>query len=130
MEDVEKPFEFKAVKIALPEMSRLKPGTTVLQVGASEIGFANKILFRTEPFSIKIGDKAALVGKNASGKTTFLRRLLKQEEPFKLLPGAKIAYFDQELRGLSLEETMLRNVERVNAHDKKNGDGCTGEFAF
>lgn len=128
--DVEKPFLFKPVKITLPESRKLKLGTTLVQVQKGEISVPEKKLFEIEPFSVKIGDKMALIGQNASGKTTFLKWLLKNEAPIRILGSTRIAYFDQELKGLNVDETMLENVNRVNAHDMQMAMDVLGSLHF
>ncbi|MGJ8729990.1 ribosomal protection-like ABC-F family protein [Listeria aquatica] len=128
--DVDKPFISKSVKITLPESRKLKPETTLIQVQKGEIGFPEKKLFEIEPFSIKIGDKMALVGQNASGKTTFLKRLLNDEAPIRILGSTRIAYFDQGLQGLDVDKTMLENIDQVNAHDKQMAMDVLGSLHF
>ena len=65
-------------------------------------------------FNMRImrGDRIGVVGKNGSGKTTFLRMLIGEDEPdtgkVKLANNLAISYFDQKRRGLKPEETVRR----------------------
>ncbi|WP_088815334.1 MULTISPECIES: ribosomal protection-like ABC-F family protein [Listeria] len=130
LEHVDKPFQFKPVKITLPETRRLKKGTTLLQISKGDVTVPGKKLFQTEAFSLKIGDKVALVGKNASGKTSFLRAVLNEDDFIRRTKEVRIAYFDQELAGLKLSDTLIENVNRVNAHDKQLAMDVLGSMHF
>lgn len=69
-----------------------------------------------EKFNMRImrGDRIGVLGKNGSGKTTFLKLLIKQLEPdsgkVKLSDAAEIAYFDQKRADLMLDESMRKNL--------------------
>lgn len=130
LEHVDKPFQFKPVKIRLPETRRLKKGTSLLQISAGDVKVPGKKLFKTEAFSIKVGEKIALVGKNASGKTSFLRAILNEDDLIRRTNEVRIAYFDQELAGLVTSETLIENVNRVNAHDKQLAMDVLGSMHF
>ncbi len=69
-----------------------------------------------DKFNMRImrGDRIGILGKNGSGKTTFLKLLIKQLEPdsgkVKLSDAAEIAYFDQKRADLKLDESMRKNL--------------------
>lgn len=76
-----------------------------------EKGKENIIL---ENFSMRIirGDRIGILGKNGSGKTSFLKLLIKEIEPdagkVKLAQGLEFSYFDQKRRDLKESETIKR----------------------
>ncbi len=45
------------------------------------VEFNGKILFEDVNFVINYGEKIGLIGRNGSGKSTFLKLLLKEREP-------------------------------------------------
>jgi len=69
-----------------------------------------------EDFSLRIskGDRIGILGKNGSGKTTFLRMLIKElgtdSGKVKLAPELEVSYFDQKRRDLKEDETIKRII--------------------
>ncbi|MBC6297355.1 ABC-F family ATP-binding cassette domain-containing protein [Listeria sp. FSL L7-1517] len=128
--NVEKPHKTKPIKIVTPESRIIKKGNTVLSAAEATYEIAGKQLFTTTAFSIKAGDKVALIGDNASGKTTFLREII-QENP-KLVSNnqAKIAYFDQELKGLDLTKSLLENITDMSVQNKQITKEVLGSMHF
>lgn len=67
-------------------------------------------------FNLRImrGDRIGLLGKNGSGKTTFLKMLTGQMQPdkgkIKLAHNAEIAYFDQKREDLDPEKSLWGNL--------------------
>ncbi len=67
-------------------------------------------------FSLRIsrGDRIGILGKNGSGKTTFLRLLLGEMAPdqgkVKRPRDLTLSYFDQKRRDLMMDETVHRNL--------------------
>lgn len=76
-------------------------------------GRSKKIL---EKFSMRItrGDRIGILGKNGSGKTTFLKMLVGELKPdmgkVKLAQDLEFSYFDQKRRDLIPEETVKRTL--------------------
>src|SRR5579859_1923940 len=54
---------------------------TLLQVADLRFGYGGDTLFENVTFSLDVGDRAALVAPNGSGKTTVLRILAGEIEP-------------------------------------------------
>ncbi|PZP56823.1 MAG: ABC transporter family protein [Micavibrio aeruginosavorus] len=69
-----------------------------------------------EGFSMRFqrGDRIGLLGKNGSGKTTFLKLLMKELKPdagtVKLAHEIEVSYFDQQRRGLKEEDSLWRTL--------------------
>ena len=109
-------------------------GDIVLQADGLSKGFGGRTLFEDVSFTLRQGERIALVGPNGAGKTSFLRVLLgdaSSDNPSALLRyGARVrvGYYDQELRGVDPERTlieeMIRLVGDVEAHN------LLGRFLF
>ena len=65
-------------------------------------------------FKINKGDRIGILGGNGSGKTTFLKLLLKEEIPekgtIKNFKNIEFSYFDQKRSDLFLKETIKKNM--------------------
>ena len=106
---------------------RNKQGTSKLTLGSSESSgkkvievknlhfqYTDKVIINDFSTLIQRGDKIGLIGGNGSGKSTFLKLLLKKLEPTggSVSQGTKleIAYFDQLREQLDPEETVADSV--------------------
>ena len=109
-------------------------GDIVLQAQHLSKAFGVKHLFSEVGFTLRQGERVALVGPNGAGKSTFLKMLLgnvPSDDPRSLLRyGARVrlGYYDQELRGVDPENTlmdeMIRLVGDTEAHN------LLGRFMF
>lgn len=128
--NVEKPHKLKPIKITTPENRTIKKGNTVLSASEATYEIAGKKLFTTTSFSIKSGDKVALIGENASGKTSFLREIIRENPQITCNSEAKIAYFDQELKGLDITKTLLENITDISVQNKQITKEVLGSMHF
>ena len=74
-----------------------------------------KQLYDNVSFEILKGDKIALVGKNGVGKSSLLQAILKKlpySGQIRIGGNVKISYFDQELRNLNLQDTVIEAVHK------------------
>ena len=74
-----------------------------------------KQLYNNVSFEILKGDKIALVGKNGIGKSSLLQAILKKlpySGQIRIGGNVKISYFDQELRNLNLQDTVIEAVHK------------------
>ena len=88
-------------------------GHRLLWTRSLDVGYyAAAPLARDITFSLAAGDRLAILGPNGSGKTTVLRTLLGELPPLsgqvRLVPSARVGYFDQETRQLPMHEAALR----------------------
>lgn len=80
---------------------------------AEDIGkaFNSRTLFRNGKFSLKYGEKAALIGANGSGKTTILRIIAGLETldagEIWCSPSLRLGYLEQEMQSLSRKRSVL-----------------------
>ncbi|MFK8043377.1 ABC-F family ATP-binding cassette domain-containing protein [Congregibacter sp.] len=105
------PFEFR-----FPEPPRGRD--PLIEVRGANVGYGNSPLISGADFSLRNGDRIALLGRNGSGKTTFLRSLCGE---LPLLAGerhssegCRIAYFDQQqVDTLDLDSSALLHLQRL-----------------
>ena len=80
-----------------------------------------KSLFTAESFEIEPGDKIAILGRNGTGKTTFLRSIVaafsnpdavQGNGKIKFNPQVKLGYYDQELKLLDPSMTITQHITR------------------
>ena len=91
-------------------------------------------------FKINRGDRIGILGGNGSGKTTFLKLLLKEEIPdkgtIKNFKNIEFSYFDQKRSDLFLKETIKKNMcpsggDYINVMGKdRHVYGYLKEFQF
>ena len=91
-------------------------------------------------FKINKGDRIGILGGNGSGKTTFLKLLLKEEVPdkgtIKNFKNIEFSYFDQKRSDLFLKETIKKNMcpsggDYINVMGKdRHVYGYLKEFQF
>jgi len=76
--------------------------------------FEDKTILKSFYFKIKRGDRIGIIGKNGSGKTTFLKLLINEILPdtgtIKRAKNIEISYFDQKRAALKENETIQRNL--------------------
>ncbi|HDU1136280.1 TPA: ABC-F type ribosomal protection protein [Listeria monocytogenes] len=128
--NVERPHTTKPIKMITPDNRVIKKGNTILSVKETAYEIAGRKLFETKAFSIKAGDKVALIGENASGKTTFLKEIIQENPNLLCNPQAKIAYFDQELNGLNQTKSLLENISEISVQTKQVNREVLGSMHF
>ena len=97
-------------------------------------------IFENFNFKINKGDRIGILGGNGSGKTTFLKLLLKEEIPdkgtIKNFKNIEFSYFDQKRSDLFLKETIKKNMcpsggDYINVMGKdRHVYGYLKEFQF
>jgi len=99
---------------------RLKPlhssGNIVLRVDGVRFGYPGNSLFHAHEVELRRGECVALLGLNGSGKTTFIKTLLKELQPLEgqvyLGASLKIGYFAQAHDELKSENTVINELLR------------------
>jgi ATP-binding cassette subfamily F protein 3 len=92
-------------------------GDLVLKTRDLRLGYPGKPLFTAPDIVLRRGGCAALIGPNGSGKTTFLRTILKETPPLEgeveLGANLAIGYFAQAHEGLQAHRTPVEEIESV-----------------
>ncbi|MUV39008.1 Iron-chelate-transporting ATPase [Lentibacillus sp. JNUCC-1] len=117
LEKVEKVKEEPPLQMSLPNAETLGD-RIIIRVNNLE-GFAgNKELWKKTTFHINAGNKVGIVGKNGTGKTTFLKQLVQEKEGITVSPAVKMGYFSQNLDILDQEKSILENVKGTSEQDE------------
>ena len=113
MEVLEKPTEVRS-EMHITLEPKITSGNDVLTVEHLAKAFGSLNLFSDLNFSIKRGERVALIGNNGTGKTTILKILngLLDADKGTFTLGAKvqIGYYDQEHHVLHLEKTLFEEI--------------------
>lgn len=113
IEVIEKPTKVNAsMRIYLKP--RIESGMDVLTVEHLSKSFPSLPLFSDLNFSIKRGERVAIIGNNGTGKTTILK-ILNELVPadagvFHLGSKVHIGYYDQEHHVLHMEKTIFDEI--------------------
>ncbi len=113
LERLEKPIEQRAMALRLNAGPR--SGNIVLETKDLRVGYKNEnsetTLFTAPNFQLLRTERAALIGPNGTGKTTFLKTILGDVAPLsgdvRIGAAVKIGYFAQTHEGLDLDKTVL-----------------------
>lgn len=88
-------------------------------------GYEGQTLLEKLNLKIMRGDRIGLVGNNGVGKSTLLKIILGMIEPdegsVKLGTNLEVAYFDQVLRDLDLDQNVMQNVGDGKDYIELNG---------
>lgn len=109
LEKVEKVKELPPVKMDLPNEDTIR-GRIIIRINEVTGKVENRLLWKTENIDIRAGDKIAIIGNNGTGKTTFLRKILNEDDGITVSPAIKIGYFSQNLDVLDVNNSILENV--------------------
>ena len=113
IEVIDKPVEDNS-EMRLTLSPRIISGNDVLTVTGLSKSFPNQRLFSNIDFSIKRGERVAIIGANGTGKTTLLKilngLLPADEGEFELGSKVQIGYYDQEHHVLDMEKTVFEEM--------------------
>ena len=94
-----------------------RTGNHVLMVNEATIGYPDKMLARDISFILRRGECLGIIGPNGSGKTTFLRTILKKIPALagEIQWGSKvqIGYYAQQLDDLDDRNEIIMELRRV-----------------
>jgi len=110
LDEITNPFNF-IKEIKMDFNSKKLHNCTIFRLEGVERKF-DKVLFKDVNQEINFGEKVCIVGENGTGKTTLLKMLVGEIEPSKgdlyRRKDVKIGYFDQELKGIDREKTVMQ----------------------
>lgn len=106
----EKPkLERNNMKINFKESKR--SGNETIKAEGLSKSFGDKVILKDTDLMINFGERAALIGANGSGKTTFLKMILGEEQPdngvVELGANVRLAYLPQQIIFRDEELTVL-----------------------
>ena len=94
-----------------------RTGNHVLMVTNAAIGYGDNVLARDITFILRRSECLGIIGPNGSGKTTFLRTILKKIDPLsgEVRWGTKvqIGYYAQQLDDLDDRNEIIMELRRV-----------------
>ncbi len=97
--------------------SEKRSGDVVIRTKNLQVGFPDKLLFKTPNLELRRQDCVALIGPNGAGKSTFLKTILGQLEPLggEVILGTSlhVGYFAQAHEGLNPKNTIIEEIETV-----------------
>jgi pleuromutilin/lincosamide/streptogramin A transport system ATP-binding/permease protein len=117
LEEVKKISEPPPIKMTIPNQASLD-GRIIIRAENITHSFGNQRLWEKASFQLKGGDKIAVIGENGSGKTTFIKKLVKEAPGFTISPAVKLGYFSQNLDRLDPEKTVLENAMETSIQDE------------
>jgi ATP-binding cassette, subfamily F, member 3 len=94
-----------------------RAGNHVLTVDQTTIGYPDKLLARDISFVLRRSECLGIIGPNGSGKTTFLKTILKKIQPLagEIRWGTKVevGYYAQQLDDLDDRNEIIMELRRV-----------------
>lgn len=113
IEILDKPME-ENLEMKLTLTPRIISGNDVLTVTDLKKSFPQQDLFSHIDFSVKRGERVAIIGANGTGKTTILKIIngLLPADQGEIQLGSKvlIGYYDQEHHVLHMEKTIFEEI--------------------
>lgn len=113
LERVEKP-KSDAPTLKLNFTPGAREGDDILRCQGVSKQFGDKVLFTDLNFEVYRGDIIGIFGPNGTGKTTFFRMILGEEQPTQgnlwVGPNLKLGYYTQELEGLNLNKEIIEEI--------------------
>ena len=99
-----------------------RSGDVVFKGTDLTVGYPQKVVFRNAEVEIKRGEKVALIGRNGEGKTTLMRVITGELEPFsgeaRVGHNVQIGYYAQNQEDiLDKSETVFSTLDRIAVGD-------------
>jgi ATP-binding cassette subfamily F protein 3 len=121
-------------RLSIRLKSSLRGGDEVLRAEGLRVGYPGNFLFESDDILLNRGEVAALIGPNGTGKTTFLKTVLRQHEPLagvvRLGSNLKIGYFAQAHDGLNLDNAVIDELTRQSNMSAAQGRHYLAQYLF
>jgi ATP-binding cassette subfamily F protein 3 len=103
-----------------------RTGNHVLMVNETTVGYPDKVLAKDISLILRRGECLGIIGPNGSGKTTFLKTILKKVPPLsgEVRWGTKVqvGYYAQQLEDLDDRNEIIMELRRVAPSDATAGE--------
>jgi ATP-binding cassette subfamily F protein 3 len=103
-----------------------RAGTHVLTVTETSVGYGDNILARDISLILRRGECLGVIGPNGSGKTTFLKTILRRIPPlsgeFRWGSKVEIGYYAQQLEDLDERNEIIMELRRVAPPSATSGE--------
>ena len=131
LQRLERPRRARTMKLSIE--TDLRGGDLVLTTKDLAVGYRTA-LFTCPDLCLRRGERAALVGPNGSGKTTFLKTIVGQVRPLRgevrLGHNVRVGYLAQAHEGLNRDNTILEEILEVKNLPLQRARTFLGRFLF
>ncbi len=130
LDKVDRPFEQRTLKFNFDDKGRT--GNEVIKVENYSKSFDQPLL-KDVNFTVRYGDKAFLIGKNGTGKTTLFKSILGETEfegEVKVTGRAKIGNLSQEIHYQNLNLSIIQEFRRVHNVGEGEARKLLAKFLF
>ncbi len=109
-------------------------GRDVLILDDLSIGFGDLNLVDHINFILRYGERVALIGENGSGKTTFIKTILREipylKGSFRLGSQVLTGYMSQEQRELNFELSVLETIGNLLSQNETENRSFLSKYLF
>ncbi len=112
---VDKPKQGWQMKVDFGDLP--ESGKDVLRLDSVSVGYGKQVLLREVTFSIRNGERIALIGENGTGKSTLIKTIVGSLPPLageiRLGANVRVGYFAQEQDTLDPNLTPVESLRAV-----------------
>lgn len=129
LERVEKVYQEAPIKMEHPEAEKLY-GRTILRIENLPAEIGKRTLWKPTSFQINGNDKVAVIGNNGVGKSTLIKKIINRVDGVQLSSAVKIGYFDQKLKQLKLNQSIIEYVRESSIQSETIIRTCLARLNF